>query len=252
MPVLEADVGAGEVEEEVVVAVVVVVAFFFSGAAARPRAVFLLFLLVVVVDEGRGVRWRRGCLLDTVIDEMSAFGVRWMMLSCSSSEGGKCRVSKVGWDGMGWDGMRCDIPVHRRHGGSELVLGLPPLHELDARVDAARLLEGRDASAHPGRTAGELVVGGDGGPVEGVLQRHESVHCAYGLAMQERRGQARNFDDAMPVAPIGLLGGLHGPRSWEVRFLRLMEIARVLIEGVKTDVDTFVSAGLTAVSPLHW
>lgn len=70
---------------------------------------------------------------------------------------------------MGWDGMVCDIPVHRWYGGSELVLGLLPLHELDVRVDAVSLLGGRDASAHPGRTAGELVVGGDGGPVEGVL-----------------------------------------------------------------------------------
>lgn len=47
--------------------------------------------------------------------------------------------------------------------------------------------------------------------------------------MQERREQASAIDDVMPVAIIGLLGGLRGPRRWEARLLGVVEIARVLI-----------------------
>lgn len=113
---------------------------------------------------------------------------------------------------LSWRG-RAALPVHCRHGGAKLVLGLLPLREFHVRVDAAGLLEGRDPPAHPRRAARELVVGGEHGPVEGVLQRHEAVDGADGLALEERRQWAGVAGDGgVPVGSVGLFHDIRGPR----------------------------------------
>lgn len=51
-------------------------------------------------------------------------------------------------------------------------------------IDAACFLESGDATTHPGRTALEFVVGGEDWPVKRVLQGHQPVDGADGLALE--------------------------------------------------------------------
>lgn len=85
-----------------------------------------------------------------------------------------------------------NLRINSRDSLAELVLGLLPPQPVHVAVDAAGLLEGRDAAAHPGGAAGQLVVRREDGPVERVREGHEPPHGAYGLAFQEggwdRRG----------------------------------------------------------------
>lgn len=90
----------------------------------------------------------RGGFLDAVVDQVSG--------ACVSDR------SKRGAWGKG------SLPVDCRNFVCELAVeGVLGLHVLDVSVDAARLLEGWDPTAHPGGAACEFVVGGHDGPVEG-------------------------------------------------------------------------------------
>lgn len=73
-----------------------------------------------------------------------------------------------------WNPVR-QLAVHR---GLLLLLG--------KHVDALGLLHRRDATAHPRRAAGELVVRGGHGPVERVLERHHAVYGSHALVLQIR------------------------------------------------------------------
>lgn len=72
-------------------------------------------------------------------------------------------------------------PVHGGNIGGELASKQVFLFLcLDKRVDTLGFLKGWDASTHPGRAARKLVVRRKYWPVEGILERYQSVDCANG------------------------------------------------------------------------
>lgn len=77
-----------------------------------------------------------------------------------------------------------NVPIDCRNRFAKMLFSLLQLQPINMAVNTSRFFDGGNPASHPACATSQLVIGGKNRPIQGILQRDETIDCADCLSFQ--------------------------------------------------------------------